>query len=92
MNAASPGQQVRLTRITPSLCRVVLDSPPVNVMGPQLVLQMRDVMTALENGDASITHVSSSRLFAFVAEQAFHRSLAGSRPASSESVRPLGST
>jgi enoyl-CoA hydratase/carnithine racemase len=43
--------QVRLDRLSPSRCRVVLDNPPVNVMGPQLVLEFREIMTALEQDE-----------------------------------------
>jgi enoyl-CoA hydratase/carnithine racemase len=43
--------QVRLNRITPSDCRVVLDNPPVNLMGPEFVQQIREVVTTLENDD-----------------------------------------
>jgi enoyl-CoA hydratase/carnithine racemase len=51
MNSTATGQQVRLARLTPSICRVVLHNPPVNVMGPQFVLQLREIVTALENDD-----------------------------------------
>jgi enoyl-CoA hydratase/carnithine racemase len=43
--------QVRLTRLTASLCRVVFENPPVNLMGPEFVLQLREIVTALENDD-----------------------------------------
>jgi len=49
--SAAKGVQVRLNRVTPSYCRVVLDNPPLNLMGPEFVLQMREVVTALENDD-----------------------------------------
>ncbi|HEY7138327.1 MAG TPA: enoyl-CoA hydratase/isomerase family protein [Acidimicrobiia bacterium] len=44
--------QVILNRLTPSHCRVVLDNPPLNLMGPEFVVQIREVITALENDDA----------------------------------------
>jgi hypothetical protein len=36
MPAATMAAQVRLNRVTPSYCRVVLDHPPLNLMGPEL--------------------------------------------------------
>jgi enoyl-CoA hydratase/carnithine racemase len=49
--SATKGVQVRLNRITPSYCRVVLDNPPLNLIGPEFVWQIREVVTALENDD-----------------------------------------
>ena len=49
--SATKGVQVRLNRVTPSYCRVVLDNPPLNLMGPEFVWQIREVVTALENDD-----------------------------------------
>src|ERR1700750_2434981 len=49
--SATTAAQVRLNRITPSHCRVVLDNPPLNLMGPEFVLQIREIVTALENDD-----------------------------------------
>jgi enoyl-CoA hydratase/carnithine racemase len=49
--SATKSAQVRLNRVTPSHCRVVLDNPPVNLMGPGFVLQIREIVTALENDD-----------------------------------------
>jgi enoyl-CoA hydratase/carnithine racemase len=51
MPSATQTAQVRLNRVTPSHCRVVLDNPPLNLMGPEFVLQIREVVTALENDD-----------------------------------------
>jgi enoyl-CoA hydratase/carnithine racemase len=49
--SATKGVQVRLDRVTPSYFRVVLDNPPLNLMGPEFVWQIREVVTALENDD-----------------------------------------
>ena len=65
MNSARFGQQVRLDRTTPSLCRVVLDNPPVNVMGPEFVLEMRDVVAALENDDRTKVVIFESAVEGF---------------------------
>jgi hypothetical protein len=48
--SATKAAQVRLNRVTPSHCRVVLDNPPLNLMGPEFVLQIREIVTALEPG------------------------------------------
>src|SRR5213596_55177 len=49
--SAMKAAQVTLNKVTPSHCRVVLDNPPLNLMGPEFVLQIREVVTALENDD-----------------------------------------
>jgi enoyl-CoA hydratase/carnithine racemase len=51
MPSATPPAQVTLDRVTPSHCRVVLDNPPLNLMGPEFVLQIREIVTELENDD-----------------------------------------
>src|SRR5690348_8386718 len=49
--SAAKAAQVRLNRVTPSHCRVVLDNPPLNLMGPEFVAQIREIVTVLENDD-----------------------------------------
>src|ERR1700754_757863 len=49
--SATMAAQVRLDRVTPSHCRVVLDNPPLNLMGPEFVRQIREVVTELESDD-----------------------------------------
>jgi len=51
MSSAATTAQVRLNRVTPSHCRVVLDNPPLNLLGPEFVPQIRDIVTELENDD-----------------------------------------
>jgi len=51
MSSTTVAAQIRLNRVTPSHCRVVLDNPPLNLMGPEFVLQIRDIVTELENDD-----------------------------------------
>src|SRR5207253_7401341 len=51
MSSTSAAAQIRLNRVTPSRCPVVLDNPPLNLMGPEFVLQIREIVTALENDD-----------------------------------------
>jgi enoyl-CoA hydratase/carnithine racemase len=51
MSSATTTAQVRLKRVTPSHCLVVLDNPPLNLMGPEFVPQIREIVTELENDD-----------------------------------------
>jgi enoyl-CoA hydratase/carnithine racemase len=51
MPSATDAAQVRLSRVTPSQRRVILDNPPLNLMGPEFVQQIREVVKALENDD-----------------------------------------
>jgi enoyl-CoA hydratase/carnithine racemase len=43
--------QVKLTRFSPAYCRVTFDNPPLNLMGPEFVLEFRDIMAELEADD-----------------------------------------
>lgn len=43
--------QIRLARRSPTYWRITLDNPPLNLMGPEFVLQFREIMTALENDE-----------------------------------------
>src|SRR3982751_1585354 len=43
--------QVQVNKVSPSYWRVVMDNPPLNVMGPAFVLQFREVMTAIETDE-----------------------------------------
>jgi enoyl-CoA hydratase/carnithine racemase len=43
--------QVRLNRVSPTYWRVIMNNPPLNVMGPEFVLQFRDIMNAIEGDD-----------------------------------------
>src|ERR1700719_2621993 len=51
MPPATKAAQVRLSEATPSYRRVVLDNPPLNLMGPEFVQQIRGIVTTLENDD-----------------------------------------
>jgi hypothetical protein len=46
--AARQAAQVSLNRLTPAHRRVVISNPPLNLMGPEFVTQIRDVVTTLE--------------------------------------------
>src|SRR5216117_1959821 len=49
--SAMKAAQVRLNRVTDSYFRVVLDNPPLNLMGPEFVWQIREIVATLENDD-----------------------------------------
>ncbi|MGJ7506374.1 enoyl-CoA hydratase/isomerase family protein [Variovorax sp. GT1P44] len=48
MTTASERYQVRLTRRSPAHCRIALDNPPLNLMGPEFVVQFRKLLAELE--------------------------------------------
>jgi len=43
--------QVHITRQSPSYWRVILDNPPLNLMGPELVLQFQKIITEIETDE-----------------------------------------
>src|SRR6202043_4256270 len=51
MHSVTKAAQVRLNRITDAYFRIVLDNPPLNLMGPEFVWQIREIVTTLENDD-----------------------------------------
>jgi enoyl-CoA hydratase/carnithine racemase len=51
MSAATPTAQVQLHRTSHTHWRVVLDNPPLNLMGRDFVMQFREIMTMLETDD-----------------------------------------
>lgn len=48
MSAIAKTPQIRLSRPSPAYWRVTFDNPPLNLMGPQFVLEFRDIMTSIE--------------------------------------------
>jgi enoyl-CoA hydratase/carnithine racemase len=48
MNASTNPVQIRLARPSPAYWRVTIDNPPINVMGPEMVVQFQAVIDALE--------------------------------------------
>jgi enoyl-CoA hydratase/carnithine racemase len=48
MDSTTNTTQIRLNRVSHALWRVVFDNPPLNLMGPQFVLQFRDIVDAIE--------------------------------------------
>jgi enoyl-CoA hydratase/carnithine racemase len=51
MNPSTKTAQVRLNRVSSNFWRIILDNPPLNLMGPEFVLQLKDIISALENDD-----------------------------------------
>jgi len=49
MSESSKAAQVRLNRVSPGYWRVILDNPPLNLMGPEFVLQFRDIVAQIES-------------------------------------------
>jgi enoyl-CoA hydratase/carnithine racemase len=51
MKESSSSAQVRVNRVSPTYWRVVMNNPPLNLMGPEFVLQFREIMTAIESDE-----------------------------------------
>jgi enoyl-CoA hydratase/carnithine racemase len=51
VNATTKTAQIRLTRSSAACRRVILDNPPLNLMGPEFVLEFREIMTELETDE-----------------------------------------
>jgi enoyl-CoA hydratase/carnithine racemase len=51
VNATTKTAQIRLTRPSPAYWRVTFDNPPLNLMGPDFVLEFREIMTAFETDE-----------------------------------------
>src|ERR1700681_2078320 len=47
-SAATKQEQIRVARRSPAYWRVRIDTPPINVMGPEMVREFQDVINALE--------------------------------------------
>lgn len=51
MNAKTNRSQLRLTKRSHAYWRVTIDNPPINVMGPSMVREFRQLMDAIESAD-----------------------------------------
>ncbi len=51
MKESSSVPQIRLNRISPAFWRIVMNNPPLNLMGPEFVLQFREIMGAIETDE-----------------------------------------
>jgi enoyl-CoA hydratase/carnithine racemase len=50
-NPPTTPAQLRLTRQSPAYWRVTIDNPPINVMGPEMVVQFQEVINELETDE-----------------------------------------
>jgi len=48
---ATGTKQIYLTRRSPNYWRVTFNNPPLNIFGPEAILQMKEIMTALETDE-----------------------------------------
>ena len=48
MNTVTKTPQIQLSRSSPACWRVTFNNPPLNLMGPEFVLEFRNIMSALE--------------------------------------------
>ena len=48
MRAKTEKAQIRVTRLSSAYWRITFDNPPLNVMGPQFVRELREIVTAVE--------------------------------------------
>ena len=48
MSTTAKTAQIRVTRMSPAYWRITFDNPPLNLMGPEFVLEFSEIMTALE--------------------------------------------
>jgi enoyl-CoA hydratase/carnithine racemase len=51
MESTTNTKQIRLARLSPAYWRITFDNPPLNLMGPEFVLQFREIVTALETDE-----------------------------------------
>jgi len=51
MKESASGAQVGLNRVSPNYWRVIMNNPPLNLMGPEFVLQFREIMSAIESDE-----------------------------------------
>src|SRR5450432_4788237 len=51
MKPTTNTKQIRLTRHTPAYWRISFDNPPLNLMGPEFVLQFREILAAVETDE-----------------------------------------
>jgi enoyl-CoA hydratase/carnithine racemase len=51
MKSTTKPTQIRLTRLSPAYWRVTFDNPPLNLMGPEFVVQFKEIIAALETDE-----------------------------------------
>jgi enoyl-CoA hydratase/carnithine racemase len=50
-SAATQKKQIRVSKISPAHWQVTFDNPPLNLMGPEFLVQFGPIMTAIENDE-----------------------------------------
>jgi enoyl-CoA hydratase/carnithine racemase len=65
MDAKTAKSQIRVSRRSPGYVRVTFDNPPLNVMGPQFVLELRKIVNDLEADDQTKVVVFDSAVDGF---------------------------
>ena len=48
---ATKAKQLRLAKVSPNYWRVTFDNPPLNLMGPEFVIEFGEIVTAIENDE-----------------------------------------
>jgi enoyl-CoA hydratase/carnithine racemase len=48
---ATKAKQLRLAKVSPNYWRVTFDNPPLNLMGPEFVVEFGEIVTAIENDE-----------------------------------------
>ena len=48
MSTTAKTAQIKVTRTSPAYWRITFDNPPLNLMGPEFVLEFREIIAALE--------------------------------------------
>jgi enoyl-CoA hydratase/carnithine racemase len=48
---ATKAKQLRLAKVSPNYWRVTFDNPPLNLMGPEFVVEFGKIVTAIENDE-----------------------------------------
>ena len=51
MDAITKTAQIRFNRLSPAYWRITFDNPPLNVMGPEFVMEFREIMTDIESDE-----------------------------------------
>jgi enoyl-CoA hydratase/carnithine racemase len=48
---ATTAKQIRVSKVSPAYWRVTFDNPPLNLMGPQFVVEFAEIVTAIETDE-----------------------------------------
>jgi enoyl-CoA hydratase/carnithine racemase len=51
MNESASSVPVGLNRVSPHYWQIIMNNPPLNLMGPEFVLQFREIMSAIESDE-----------------------------------------